>query len=99
MHLTEIIKKPILTEKSYTKIAENVYTFKVAKKANKVQIKKAFEKIFEVKIEKINIMNCRPKAKRVGRYLGKTSGYKKAIIKLKPGETLDLFDSDSKSKK
>ena len=93
MHIVEVIKKPILTEKSYKNIADNVYTFEVNRKANKVQIKKAFEKIFEVKVEKVNIMNYDGKNKRVGKYIGLTNKTKKAIIKLKPGQKLDLFDN------
>ncbi len=92
MHVTEIIKKPILTEKTYKNVANNVYTFSVNVKANKTQIKKAFEKIFEVKVEKVNIINCKSKSKRLGKYIGQTSRYKKSIIKLKSGEKLDLFD-------
>ncbi len=95
MHITEIIKTPILTEKSYQLIAANVYTFKVHPKANKLQIKNAFETIFEVKVARINTMNYSAKDKRVGKFLGKTSKYKKAIIKLKDGQKLDLF-SDQK---
>ncbi len=92
MHITEILKGPILTEKTYKSISDGVYTFKINVKANKFQVKMAFEKIFEVKIEKINIMNCQAKDKRVGKFLGKKSKYKKAMIKLKPGQKLDLFD-------
>ncbi len=98
MHITQTIKTPILTEKSYKNIAENVYTFKVDVNANKVQIRKAFEIIFEVKVEKVNISNYRAKDKKLGKFLGKKSKYKKAMIKLKSGEKLDLFDNNVKQK-
>lgn len=94
MHITEIIKKPLLTEKSYLKMnLDGKYTFKVNYRATKTQVKKAFETIFEVKVAKVNIVKTKPKAKRVGRYQGLTSAYKKAIITLKPGEKLELFNN------
>ena len=83
----DIIKAPIITEKSAS-IAENekTYVFKVDVKANKSQIKDAIEKIFNVKVEKVNTVNVKPKTKRVGRYTGLTNRKKKAIVKLKEGE-------------
>ncbi|ASZ08885.1 50S ribosomal protein L23 [Mesoplasma chauliocola] len=91
MHLTEVIKKPVLTEKSFLGHANGVYTFLVDRKANKVQIKKTFEEIFEVKVESVRTMNYDGKEKRMGRFVGKTNNYKKAIITLKDGETLDIL--------
>ncbi len=93
MRVTEVIKQPILTEKTYKGISNNAYTFKVNIKANKNQIKKAFQTIFEVKVQKVNVVNCAGKQKRVGKYIGLTPKYKKAIIKLAPGEKLELFDN------
>ncbi|ATZ18517.1 50S ribosomal protein L23 [Williamsoniiplasma somnilux] len=92
MHLTEVIKKPVLTEKSYLGHAGNVYTFLVDKKANKTQIKKTFEEIFEVKVETVRTMNYSGKDKRMGKFVGKTNAYKKAIIVLKDGEKLDVLN-------
>ena len=79
----DIIKAPIITEKS-ANIASNerTYVFKVDVKANKSQIKDAIEKIFNVKVEKVNTVNVHPKKKRVGRYAGMTNKYKKAIVTL-----------------
>ncbi|AAT75481.1 MULTISPECIES: 50S ribosomal protein L23 [Mesoplasma] len=91
MHLTEVIKKPVLTEKSFLGHANGVYTFLVDRRANKVQIKKTFEEIFEVKVESVRTMNYDGKEKRMGRFVGKTNNYKKAIITLKDGETLDIL--------
>lgn len=88
----DIILAPIVTEKTMKQQQEeNKITLKVKKDANKIEIKNAFEAIFNVHVEKINVMNVRPQAKRVGRYTGKVSGYKKAIVKLAAGEALDLF--------
>lgn len=98
MEAHEIIIKPILTEKSYKGLANKTYTFKVAKDANKVEIKKAVEEIFDVKVEKVNtlIVKGREKSQNTkhGRTVGKTSDYKKAIVKLTAdSKTIAFFDS------
>ena len=87
----DIIKAPIITEKS-ANIASNekTYVFKVDVKANKSQIKDAIEKIFNVKVEKVNTVNVHPKKKRVGRYTGMTNKYKKAIVTLANGNKIDF---------
>lgn len=95
MHLSEVIKEPILTEKTDSQMSRGWYTFSVNRKANKTHIKKAFEHIFEVKVASVSIINVKPKTKTVGRYVGKTSAIKKAIIKLAPGEHLALFNSET----
>ena len=87
----DIIKAPIITEKS-ADLAQNknTITFSVATDANKVQIKQAVEKIFNVKVESVNTVNVKPKKKRVGRYTGKTNNVKKAIVKLREGSSIEL---------
>ena len=87
----DIIKAPIVTEKS-ARLAQdaNTITFSVDTKANKTQIKQAVEKIFDVKVEKVNTINVKPRKKRVGRYVGKTNQVKKAIVKLKEGSSIEL---------
>ena len=87
----DIIKAPIITEKS-ADLAQNknTITFSVATDANKVQIKQAVEKIFNVKVESVNTVNAKPKKKRVGRYTGKTNKVKKAIVKLREGSSIEL---------
>jgi len=87
----DIIKAPIITEKS-ADLAQNknTITFSVATDANKVQIKQAVEKIFNVKVESVNTVNVKPKKKRVGRYTGKTNKVKKAIVKLQEGSSIEL---------
>ena len=79
----DIIKAPIITEKTAALNENNVVTFSVDVKANKTQIKQAVESIFNVKVESVNVINVHPKKKRVGRYSGYTKKVKKAIVKLK----------------
>ena len=88
----EIIVKPIITERSSEDMQEGKYTFKVNKKATKVEIAKAVEKLFEVKVLKVNTMTVRGKSKRVGYHTGKTSDWKKAIVTIdtNPGEATYL---------
>ena len=76
----DIIIAPVVTEKSSDGIAEGKYTFKVNKKATKIDIKRAVEKLFEVKVLNVNTMTVKGKEKRVGRNVGKTSDWKKAIV-------------------
>ena len=76
----EVIVKPIVTEKSSMDIQEGKYTFEVNKKATKVEIAKAVEKLFEVKVLKVNTISVKGKQKRVGAHVGKTSDWKKAIV-------------------
>ena len=84
----EVIVKPIVTEKSNDGLQEGKYTFRVNKKATKVDIKRAVEKLFNVKVLKVNTMNIDGKTKRVGRNVGKTSDWKKAIV------TIDMNPAD-----
>ena len=90
MDYRDIIKSPIVTEKSSDLAKQNVITFSVDVKANKTEIKKAVENIFDVKVDNVNTINVKPKKKRVGRYAGKTNRVKKAIVKLKEGSSLEL---------
>ena len=87
----EIIKAPVITEKS-TRLSqdENKYVFKVDSKANKNQIKKAIETIFKVKVVDVTTINAKTKKKRVGRYTGLTNRYKKAVVKLADGQSIEL---------
>ena len=75
----DIILKPVITEGSMDDLQAGKYTFKVAKDANKVEIRSAVEQLFGVKVAKVNTLNCRGRMKRVGRFYGKTSDWKKAI--------------------
>lgn len=86
----DIIKAPIITEKSSALASSNIITFSVDVNANKTQIKQAVESIFNVKVESVNTINVKPKKRRVGRYVGKTNKVKKAIVKLKEGSSIEL---------
>ena len=98
MKAQQIILEPIMTEKSYAGIANKVYTFKVAKDANKIEIKKAVEELFEVQVARVNTMNCSGKLKtrntKSGQVTGRTSDYKKAIVFLKAdSKPIAFFES------
>ena len=94
MEARDIIIAPILSEKSYRDISSKKYVFRVAKSANKTEIRTAIEKIFDVKVEKVNTINCRGKKKRMGRYEGRTPAYKKAIVQLKSdSKSIAFFDA------
>ena len=84
-----IILAPVITEKSESLKANNVYVFKVNKKANKTQIKNEIEKLFGVKVVNVNTANAVQKKRRVGRYTGLTSAYKKAYVKLAEGSSIE----------
>ena len=86
----DIIYAPIITEKSTLLANENKYAFKVDPKANKTQIKKAIESIFNVKVVSITTANSHPKKKRVGKYTGMTNKYKRAIVKLQEGNSINF---------
>ena len=86
----EIIKAPVITEKSQIAKENGQYAFKVDPKANKIEIKDAIEKLFKVDVVSIKTINVKPKKRRVGRYTGLSNRYKKAIVTLKEGQTIDL---------
>ncbi|WP_298529229.1 50S ribosomal protein L23 [uncultured Ruminococcus sp.] len=89
----DIILKPVITEKSMDELQAGKYTFKVATDANKTEIKKAVEQLFNVKVAKVNTLNCNGRTKRVGRYVGKTSDWKKAIITLtEDSNAIEFFE-------
>ena len=89
----EIILAPVITEESMMGTADKKYTFKVAKDATKVDIAKAVETLFGVKVEKVTVINMKSKSKRVGYHFGETSEWKKAIVKLTAeSKTIEFFD-------
>lgn len=88
----DLLIRPIITEKTSQMMAENKYTFQVPLDANKVEIRQAVEAIFNVKVEKVNTVRVLGKTKRMGRFVGKRSDYKKAIVKLVAGEKLPIFE-------
>ena len=92
MNKFDLLIRPIITEKTTLLMQENKYTFQVPLNANKVEIRKAVESIFNVKVEKVATIRVLGKTKRMGRTMGKRSDYKKAIVTLKAGETIELFE-------
>lgn len=87
----EVILRPVITEHSYDMMEQNTYTFEVAKEANKVEIAQAVEAIFKVKVVKVNTLNVKPKPKRVRAQLGQTRAWKKAMVTLKEGDSIEMF--------
>lgn len=95
MDARELIVRPVVTEKTNRLMSEeNVYTFVVNKSANKEAVRLAIREIYGVKVEKVNIVNVHSKPKRVGKYSGETVAYKKAIVKLAEGQSIDIFDQE-----
>ena len=90
----DIIIKPVVTEASMDNMQDKKYTFKVAKDANKIEIKKAIEEIFGVEVEKVTTIKMPKKPKRLGMYYGHSGEWKKAIVKLtEASKTIEFFDS------
>jgi len=89
----EIIERPLLTEKSVAGSGLGKYTFRVRKTSNKIEIAKAVEKVFNVKVNAVNTMIVKGKKKRLGRHPeGRTADWKKAIVTLKPGHKIEVFE-------
>ncbi len=89
-HYADIIIAPVITEKSMANRQNNVYTFKVVKDATKTEIKKAIEDAFKVSVESVNTLNTKSKRRRIGKYAGKTKTYKKAIVTLSEGSSIEI---------
>lgn len=88
----DVVIRPIITESSMDLAAERKYAFKVDPRANKTEVKHAIEEIFDVDVAKVNIMNVNGKTKRLGRSVGKTADYKKAIVTLAPdSKEIEIF--------
>lgn len=89
-HYSDVIIAPVITEKSMANRQANVYTFKVAKDATKNEIKNAVEEAFKVSVKNVNTLNTKSKRRRVGKYAGRTKTYKKAIVTLAEGSSIEL---------
>ena len=92
MHLYEVLRRPLITEKNTMLQAQGKYAFEVDAEANKHQIKQAVEKAFKVAVTAVNVMTVPGKTKRVGRRMVLTPSHKKAIATLKPGDKIELFE-------
>jgi large subunit ribosomal protein L23 len=93
MNLHDVIERPIVTEKSaIAREASNIATFRVAPKATKHDIKRAVEQLFSVKVESVRTMQQQGKKKRVGKFVGRKPTWKKAIVELAEGQTIEFFE-------
>lgn len=92
MDARDIIRKPIITEKSNLLMAEGKYTFQVEKSANKTEIAKAVEEIFKVTVVKVNTMRVHGKTRRMGKFVGQRPDWKKAIVQLAEGQSIPIFE-------
>jgi len=92
LHPNEILLAPVVSEKSYSLIEDNKYVFKVHKDAHKTQIRQAVEELFEVHVESVNIVKVQSKPKQRNYRRGTKSGWKKAIVQLRQGESIEIFE-------
>jgi large subunit ribosomal protein L23 len=92
LHPGEVLIKPVVSEKSYHQITENRYTFRVHKDAHKTQVRQAVEELFEVKVERVNVIKVPAKPKRRGAFRGTRPGWKKAVVHLRAGDTIEIFE-------
>ena len=91
LHAGQVILAPIVSEKSYASTVTGQYTFKVHQDAHKTQIRQAVEDLFDVKVVRVNVIKVQAKPKRRGRFNGVRPGWKKAVVTLAPGNTIEIF--------
>jgi large subunit ribosomal protein L23 len=92
LHPNEVLLAPVVSEKSYAQIEQGKYSFKVHKDAHKTQIRQAVEQLFDVKVERVNIVKVHSKPKRRGLFKGTRPGWKKAIVQLRKGDKIEFFE-------
>ena len=92
LHPAQILIRPVVSEKSYNQITENRYTFRVHPDAHKTQVRQAVEELFDVKVASVNIVQMPAKPKRRGMIKGTKPGWKKAIVELKAGDKIEIFE-------
>jgi large subunit ribosomal protein L23 len=92
LHPNEVLLSPVVSEKSYSLITDRKYTFKVHKDAHKTQIRQAVEDLFGVKVTNVNVVKVQSKPKRRGVHRGIRPGWKKAIVQLREGESIEIFE-------
>ena len=92
MHAGQIVLAPIVSEKSYHGSVRGTYTFRVHNDAHKTQIRQAVEELFEVNVVRVNVIKVQPKPKRRGPIRGHKPGWKKAIVQLKSGQSIEVFE-------
>lgn len=92
LHPNEVLLAPVVSEKSYALIEQNKFSFKVHKDAHKTQVRQAVEQLFDVKVIAVNIIKVQAKPKRRGLFKGERPGWKKAIVQLREGDTIEFFE-------
>jgi large subunit ribosomal protein L23 len=92
VHASQIVLAPVVSEKSYTGTADSVYTFKVHPDAHRTQVRQAVEELFDVKVARVNIVTVKSKPKRRGLIKGVRPGWKKAVVELKAGDSIEIFE-------
>jgi large subunit ribosomal protein L23 len=92
LHPNEVLLAPVLSEKSYNLIDERKYAFKIHPDAHRTQVRQAVEELFDVHVERVNILKVQPKPKRRGLIKGVRPGWKKAIVQVREGETIPIFE-------
>ena len=92
LHPNEVLLSPVVSEKSYSLIEDRKYSFRVHPDAHKTQIRQAVEELFDVKVANVNVIQVRPKPKRRGMVRGRKPGWKKAIVQLHEGQTIEIFE-------
>jgi large subunit ribosomal protein L23 len=92
LHPNEVLLAPVVSEKSYSLITDRKYTFKVHPDAHKTQVRQAVEELFDVKVQSVNISKVQAKPKRRGLFKGHRPGWKKAIVQLREGESIEIFE-------
>jgi large subunit ribosomal protein L23 len=91
LHPNQVLLAPVVSEKSYSLIENRMYSFRVHPDAHKTQVRQAVEELFKVKVESVNIVKVASKPKRRGMTRGRRSGWKKAVVKLRPGQEIEIF--------
>ena len=92
LHPNQVLLAPVVSEKSYSLITDRKYTFKVHEDAHKTQVRQAVEQQFDVKVERVNIIKVQPKPKRRGVSRGTKPGWKKAVVQLRAGDSIEIFE-------
>ena len=95
LHPNQVLLAPVVSEKSFSLISDRKYTFRVHEDAHKTQIRQAVEELFEVKVQNVHVLKVRSKPKRRGLTKGRRPGWKKAIVQLKPGHQIEIFEGAS----
>ena len=92
LHPNEVLLAPVVSEKSYSLIDDNKYSFRIHPDAHKTQVRQAVEQLFDVKVQRVNIVKVQAKPKRRGMFKGAKPGWKKAIVQLREGDTIEIFE-------